>query len=161
MTEASNPGNLQEIAFTKVLDAPREKVFQAWTEPAHFTHWWGGEGCSTPLDSIFMEVKPGGEWRATMVIDDGGMEIPFLGVYSEVSAPDRLAFTLVDPKDAADREERGDAVGEVVTIVLTATDGGTELSFHQSGHLTETQLVEATAGWESMIDALGTYTSKL
>jgi uncharacterized protein YndB with AHSA1/START domain len=156
LTEAANP-DFHEIAFTKVLDAPRDKVFRAWVERERFSRWWGGEGCTTPLDTVTIDARDGGQWTATMIIDDGGMEIPFHGVYQEIREPEYLAFTLIDPKDAGERAERGEAEGEAVTVTLKDLDGKTELTFVQSGHLDASQLEEAKAGWESMIDSLGAY----
>ena len=42
---------LKELTFTRVLDAPRELVFRAWTDPAHLARWWGPNGFTHPSAS--------------------------------------------------------------------------------------------------------------
>src|SRR4051812_47888443 len=64
----------RELTITRVLDAPRRLVFQAWTDPAHVAAWFGPRGFTTPASTIAMDVRPGGTWRATMIRDDGGAE---------------------------------------------------------------------------------------
>jgi uncharacterized protein YndB with AHSA1/START domain len=58
MTEAPTA---QEIRITRVFDAPRELVWKAWTEPEHLAQWWGPRGRTTPVDSITLDLRPGGE----------------------------------------------------------------------------------------------------
>ena len=47
------------ITITRVFDAPRELVFQAWTDPARFAHWFGGPDADVPVDGVAMDVRPG------------------------------------------------------------------------------------------------------
>ncbi len=79
-----------------------------------------------------------------------GVEMPFHGVYREVSEPDGLVLTLKDgsaPKEAE---------GETVTVTFTDLgDGTTELAFQQrGGNLTPAQYAAAEDGWEAFFDAL-------
>src|SRR5512142_2051607 len=85
----------RDYTITRVFDAPRELVFEAWTDPAHFTHWFGPYGFTTPLSTISLDVRPGGAWRATMIATDGA-QAPIDGVYREVAKPKRLVFTTGD-----------------------------------------------------------------
>lgn len=135
------------IDITRVLDAPRERVFEAWTTPEHFAAWYGGDA-EVPLDRLSMDVRPGG--ASSLVIVVPGTEMPFHGVYREVVAPERLVFTLKDATAPADIE------GETVTV--TFTDRGartTEMVFTQrGGNLTAEQYAAAEDGWEAFFDAL-------
>jgi uncharacterized protein YndB with AHSA1/START domain len=144
------------ISITRTLDAPREQVFKAWTEPEHFTRWYGfGDGWSCPLDTISMDVRPGGKWRATMSNPDEGVEVPFVGKYREVSAPQRLVYAMLDAGDP--NAEDSD---EVVTVTLEDKgDGKTEMKFEHVG-LAEELIEETKAGWDSFFDALAKYVSK-
>ncbi|MFF5894361.1 SRPBCC domain-containing protein [Streptomyces argenteolus] len=137
------------IDITRVVAAPRDRVFAAWTEPADFAAWYGGDA-DVPLDRVSMDVTPGGAWSLVIVMP--GVEMPFHGVYREVSAPERLVFTL---KDAS---APGDIEGETVTVTLTEQSRtSTEMVFRQrGGHLTPEQYAAAEDGWEAFFDALDT-----
>ncbi|MCT9933046.1 SRPBCC domain-containing protein [Planotetraspora sp. A-T 1434] len=149
MTETSNESApTAEFTITRVFDAPRELVFQAWTDPAHFTHWFGPRAFTTPLSKITMEPAPGGEWRAILVSGDG-MEIPLYGTYREVAGPARLVFTTGDPDNTA-----GD-LASVVTVDLADLGGKTEMTFHQAGVNTdEAHAEQSRAGWIEFFDRL-------
>jgi len=142
-TPAAQPGGL---TITRVFDAPRELVFKAWTEPERFAQWFGGREATVPLSSVSMDVRPGGAWRATMFAGPDRTEIPWRGKFLEVAPPERLVFTISDqPGDEA----------EVVTVVLTAQGGQTEMVFHQGGgHLDEAGYAGAKAGWMTFFDEL-------
>ena len=58
------------ISMTRVFDAPRELVFAAWTEPARFAYWFGGAGTEVPTSSVEMDLRPGGQWKATMLLEN-------------------------------------------------------------------------------------------
>jgi uncharacterized protein YndB with AHSA1/START domain len=77
----------QEITITRTYDAPRDAVWSAWTEPEQLVQWWGPPGWSTPLETVTMEVRPGGTFRLTSVSGDG-TEMPVVGVYREVVEPE-------------------------------------------------------------------------
>ena len=79
----------RELVFTRVFDAPRELVFEAWTEPKHLEAWWGPNGFRT--ESLSMDLRPGGSWRLIMHGPDG-REYRNKTVYSEVVAPERLVY---------------------------------------------------------------------
>ncbi|MDQ1561802.1 MAG: hypothetical protein QOE85_1143 [Actinomycetota bacterium] len=133
------------LTIVRVFHAPRALVFDAWTNPAHFAKWWGGKTVTVPEESVTMDVRPGGSWKATMVLPDGGHEIYWLGEYVEVDPPERLVLTLSDgPEDR-----------EVVTVVLREVDDGTEMVCHQGGgHLTPEQYEGAGQGYQTFFDAM-------
>ena len=79
----------REIVLSREFDAPRELVFQAYTDPEHLPHWFGPNGFSLTLHS--MDVRPGGTSRYTMHGPDGtdyGNRV----VYQEVVHPERLVY---------------------------------------------------------------------
>lgn len=135
-----------QLTITRVFDAPRELVFKAWTEPAQFAQWFGSEAALVPLDTVAMDVRPGGAWKATMLVGPEQRAIYWKGVYLEVSPPERLVMTLSDqPGDEA----------EVISVTLTERDGQTEMVFTQSGgHLTAEQYAQAGQGWQGFFDSL-------
>ena len=79
----------REIRLARLIDAPRARVFQAFTDPAQVVLWWGPDGFTDTLHH--MEVRPGGEWRHTMHGPDG-TDYPTLSRFVEVVRPDRLSF---------------------------------------------------------------------
>lgn len=79
--------------ITRMFDARRELVWRAWTEPAQFAQWFGGE--DSRLEDVEMDVREGGSWKATMVLADG-RTIEWAGNYPEVSRPDRLVVAVTD-----------------------------------------------------------------
>jgi uncharacterized protein YndB with AHSA1/START domain len=132
-----------------VLAAPRELVFQAWTDPSHVTRWFGPRGFTTPLCSIAMDVRPGGAWRATMINDADGVEYPTGGFYIEVAEPERLVFTWGAPAEAGTEPEES-----VVTVVLADLGGRTEMTLHQAGFSTDESRDSHHDGWSSALDRL-------
>ena len=59
----------RSIIATRVLDAPRELVWTAWTKPEHLAQWWGPDGFSTTTSAY--NLRPGGVWRFVMHGPDG------------------------------------------------------------------------------------------
>ena len=84
------PGK-QEIISTVVLDAPRELVFRAYTDPKLFAKWWGPRRYKADIQKF--EARPGGEWRVDHVGDDGSRH-GFRGVNHDVVAPERICQTF-------------------------------------------------------------------
>ncbi|MEV7808029.1 SRPBCC domain-containing protein [Microbispora sp. NPDC088329] len=137
-----------EYTITRVLDAPREAVFAAWTEPERFSRWFGPHGFTTPVSLITMDLRPGGEWSACLVSPEGA-KAPLGGVYREVAAPERLVFTTGDPGN-----QEG-AVASVATVTLTGLGDRTEMRFTQEGYNTDEAHAEAAkAGWLQFFDRL-------
>ncbi len=84
----------REIVATRIFDAPRELVFQLWTDPAHVGRWWGPKGFS--LTTHEMDVRPGGVWRFIMHGPDG-RDYQNEIVYLEIAPPERLVYRHVAP----------------------------------------------------------------
>jgi uncharacterized protein YndB with AHSA1/START domain len=78
------------LVLTRIFDAPRELVYNAWTEPEHFMRWWGPKGFSTPVCTI--DPRPGGVIHFCMRSPEG-QDIWCKGVYREVVAPERIVCT--------------------------------------------------------------------
>jgi uncharacterized protein YndB with AHSA1/START domain len=79
----------REIVVTRVFDAPRERVFEAWTDPERVVQWWGPRGFTTTIHE--MDVRPGGIWRFTMHGPDG-TDYPNRVEFTEVTKPQRLVY---------------------------------------------------------------------
>jgi uncharacterized protein YndB with AHSA1/START domain len=137
----------QEITITRVFDAPRELVWKAWTEPDQLAQWWGPPGWTNRLETLRMDVRPGGAFRVTSVSDEDGTEMTTSGAYREVLEPERLV--LEEPAE--------DAWHENAVSVVTLTDlgdGRTEVVLHATIQTTEEMRAQAEAGMAAALDRL-------
>ncbi|PYE55468.1 SRPBCC family protein [Deinococcus yavapaiensis] len=134
------------LTITRTFNASRERVYAMWTTPEDFAAWFGTEAVEVPLDSVSMDVRVGGTWRATMRLP-GGHEIQWGGKYTEVDPPGRLAFTLTDDPTTPEIEP--------VVVVLREVAGGTEMTFTQPRHgFSDEHLERTREGYNSFFDAL-------
>lgn len=76
--------------LTRLIDAPRELVFEVWTQPEHVEKWWGPFGFSISVHA--MDAKPGGTWRFDMHHAEYG-DFKNQIVYQEVVRPERLVYS--------------------------------------------------------------------
>ena len=124
----------REIVFTRIIDAPRELVFKAWTEPKHLAQWWGPRGMTNPVCEV--DLRPGGAYRIVMRSPDG-VDYPVRGVYLEIVESERLVFTIAahdHPAEWQDRlnqyrpkEDAGPDLKQVWTVTFEEHDGKTKL----------------------------------
>lgn len=110
----------REIVVTRVFDAPRQLVFDAYTKPELIKRWLlGPDGWSMPVCEV--DLRAGGKYRYVWKSDSDGREMGMGGVYREVLAPERIVAT-----EAFDEAwYPGEAVG---TIVLVERNGKTTLT---------------------------------
>jgi uncharacterized protein YndB with AHSA1/START domain len=81
----------REIHVERVFDAPRDRVFAAFTDPKLIPEWWGPRDTTTVVDH--MDVRPGGSWRFVIRNSDGS-ETGFRGTYREITPPERVVQTF-------------------------------------------------------------------
>ena len=79
----------REIVTTQIFDAPRERVFAAWTDPDQVAQWWGPQGFRNTIQTF--EPWPGGQWNFIMEGPDG-THFRNESVFVAVSAPDKIVF---------------------------------------------------------------------
>jgi uncharacterized protein YndB with AHSA1/START domain len=131
------------ISITRTFDASPDEVFRAWTTPTIFGTWFGT--AATNVEDVAMDPRPGGAWRARMVLPDGN-EIGWHGSYQEVEPPHRLVLTLSD---------RPGDLFELVTVELKGIGEGTEMTFTQSGgNMPPENYAQAEEGWKTFFDDL-------
>lgn len=82
--------NERDLVITRLIDAPRERVYRAWTDKAELPQWWAPRPNTTPL--VVMDVRPGGQFQ-TVMNGPEGEEYRTYGVYLEVVPNEKLAFT--------------------------------------------------------------------
>ena len=132
------------FTVTRTLRAPRELVFETLTKPEHFAVWFGTAAVEVPRDSLTMDVRPGGAFRAVMLLPDGH-RIDWTGEYKAVEPPSHLAMTLSD--------QPGDDVGLPVLFDLEEEGDATVLTIRQDrSDFTDEQVAATLAGYNSFID---------
>jgi uncharacterized protein YndB with AHSA1/START domain len=145
-------GKMQELITTRLFDAPREVVFQAWTDPQQLKRWWGPKGFTNPVCEV--DARPGGAIRIHMRGPDGTVH-PMTGVFHEVVEPERLVFT------SSALDKNGEPLFEVLNTVTFAEEGGkTKLTVHATVSKVKAEaamhLAGMEQGWSEMLDRLAT-----
>lgn len=112
----------REIVFARVLDAPPEVVFDAWTDPDQITVWFGPEGMA--IETREIAIRPGGVWRFDMVGADG------------TRYDNRMTFLIMDPPHRIEVEHGGDRDDDPGRFRMLVTfdaqsDGKTVLTLRQ------------------------------
>ena len=109
--------NDREVVVTRVVDAPRRTVFEAWTNPRHIPQWLiGPDGWTMPVCEV--DLRPGGAWRY-VYRKSSGAEMVMGGTFREIVPPERLVST----------ESWGADWPETVnTMVLTESAGQTTIT---------------------------------
>ena len=82
----------RELVTTRVLDAPRERVFRAFSEPQHLAQWWGPDGFTNTFHEF--DLRAGAAWRYTMH-GPNGADYPNESVVVEVVKPERIVIEHV------------------------------------------------------------------
>ena len=139
-TPADKDDRRGELTVSRVVDAPRDLVWRAFTEPEHLAAFWGGPGITVPVESVTMDVRPGGSFELTMVAPDGA-EYPNRGEYVEVAKPSRIVLTEPDTAITA-------------TITFAEVGDKTEVTIHQVGVPERFLGPEAEAGFAATFDKL-------
>jgi uncharacterized protein YndB with AHSA1/START domain len=136
------------ITLTLLLDAPRALVFSLWSDPKHFAKWYGPNGFTVPVCEI--DLRPGGRLRLEMRAPDGA-SYPMEGTFTEVVAPERLAFaTRVGPSE------------DLTTVTFAEENGKTRLTLvtgftKVSPETAEAALANMERGWRQTLDRLAAH----
>jgi uncharacterized protein YndB with AHSA1/START domain len=106
------------ILTMRTYDAPRARVFEAWTDATHLAQWWGPNGFTTTTHAI--DVRPGGVWRFVMHGPDG-TDYQNQITYEEIVKPERLVYRQGGDVDALPVQFR-------VTVTFEDLGGKTKLT---------------------------------
>lgn len=141
------PTTQQGFELDREFAATPSAVFAAWTTPAHFARWFGGESVRVLVDSLDFEPTVGGTWFAAMVLPDG-TEMAFYGEFLDVVVDRRLVFTMTDDPDQPERV--------VYTVQLAPSDRGTALRLTAQAPMFDDGWREGTMrGWGAVLDVIG------
>jgi len=153
----------KDIIITRVFDAPRGRVWEAWTKPDHFKRWWGPKGFRSP--SCAIDLRVGGKYLNCMrgAGPDGVVRDYWTtGVYREIVPMERIVCTdsFADEKGnvvpASDYNMPGDWPLELlVTVTFEERDGRTEMTLRHAGIPEGHMKDECETGWNESFDKLG------
>ena len=148
----------REIIITRVFDAPRELVWNAWIDPEHFKRWWGPKDYSCPFCQ--MELRVGGKYLNCMRSPEG-QDFWSTGVYREIVPLERIVYTdsFADAEGnvvpATHYGMRPDFPLEMlVTVTFEEQDGKTKMTLMHTGLPTGPDSEGAQQGWNESFDKL-------
>jgi uncharacterized protein YndB with AHSA1/START domain len=141
------------LEISRVVNAPRARVWEAWTTPDQMKEWFAPKPFQLVIKS--MDLKPGGKFSMAMRGPDGS-EFPFSGTYREIVPPSKLVWT---------GEFTGDPVDSMRTTIVFAEEGGkTKVSARQTFAVMTPTVKHATAGaqagWTMTLDQLAAFCEK-
>jgi uncharacterized protein YndB with AHSA1/START domain len=137
-----------EVRIERIIDAPREEVFRAWTDPEELRRWWGPGEYATQYAEV--DLRPGGNYLLVLQAAEGDA-MHLTGTFHEVAPPERLVYSWrwirgwADPAESIVTVEFED-LGERTRIVLIHR--GLDASPHGPDSY--------RMGWESGLDKLAT-----
>jgi uncharacterized protein YndB with AHSA1/START domain len=146
MSETSTPAIVPALVLRRTYAAPRQRVFDAWTNPELAMKFFGPGDVTVP--EMEMDVRTGGTYRIVMLMPDGE-RMNVGGTYREVRAPERLSMTWRWEED-----DPADEFDTLLTLDFNEVAGGTELV------LTHEQLASVESrdrhadGWGKILDQL-------
>jgi uncharacterized protein YndB with AHSA1/START domain len=150
-----------QIVIERVFDAPRERVFDVFTQPEHLRKWWGPKMLSVPIAEF--EARPGGKIFLGQRGPDGATHYN-AGVVREIERPSRIVFAIhfadVDGRRVAPPAGAGlpDTWGEDIVSSVTFSAEGRRtrvtIRVQQSG-VTAEWVQKARMGWGEGLDKLG------
>jgi uncharacterized protein YndB with AHSA1/START domain len=153
--------NSKWVKIERLIDAPIEKVWDLWTDPALFQQWYGPKGMSIPVAE--MDIVVGGVRKICMAMKtpDREMSMWFTGVYKEVSKPTRFVYTVcmcddngtIITKASMGMPEGSPDITEVI-VELAEVDGKTHMKMVHVGVVAGTA---GDGGWNQAIDKLVEY----
>ena len=149
-TEPKKPN----LVLTRLIDAPRERVFKAWIDPEQFAYWWGPHTFTTPR--VKLDPRPGGRIDIDMQGPKGSpweKPYPMHGEFQEVSPYDRLAFTAKLPDGKG-----GYGLENLNEVDFADKKGKTELTLSVTTLFASPEMAGALAGmkegWSQSLERL-------
>jgi uncharacterized protein YndB with AHSA1/START domain len=151
---------LPELSLRRIFSAPRELLFEVFTNPEHIIHWIGPRAFTATR--FEQDTRPGGKWSGSLhqTSEWNGQDYPdlgFGGVFKEVRPPERLVYTF------AWEGQGGQPTSEtLITVTFTElSDYKTQMDFHQESFDSVEHRDGHSKGWNSSFDRLNNYLKAL
>ena len=145
-----------ELVITRLFNAPRDLVWEAWTQPEHFARWFGPWESTMP--ACRMDVRPGGtihfchHFEGGNAVFQGVRDIWVKGSYLEVVRPERLVFSVNFSDEEGNIVKRPGFGAESKVIVTFGEKGSrTEVAIRHTGLKADQGESE---GWKQGLDRL-------
>src|SRR5947209_14395524 len=132
------------LKIKRVIKAPRDRVYDAWTDPAQLREWFGPENVRTR--NITADVRAGGKYRWDLTSPEGE-EMSAFGEYRELVPGKKIVLTW-----KWDDDETWENRTSVVTVEFSDRDDGTELLFKHEQLPSEESRARHNEGWNSILD---------
>ena len=133
------------VRLTRIINADRERVFRAWTEPEQIKKWSAPEGLSV-VESV-VDLCVGGAYRLRMITDEGNYHNAY-GTYVEIDPPAKLVYSW-------DWEEEEFQMGETrVTVEFNDLGEATEVTILHELFPAEEARDGHEKGWTSCLNRL-------
>jgi uncharacterized protein YndB with AHSA1/START domain len=136
----------------RLIKAPRDRVYAAWTDPAQLKKWFGPENVKTR--DLVADVRVGGQFRWDCT-DPEGKELTISGEYRELQSGRKIVFTW-----QLEEDEDWKNHSSLVTVEFFDREGGTEVRLTHEKLPTEPSLDDHEQGWNSVLDKLEKFLSK-
>jgi uncharacterized protein YndB with AHSA1/START domain len=145
-------GQNLSLEIKRVINAPRDGVYAAWTDPAQLKQWFGPENVRTR--NLIADARVGGEFRWDLTNSEGE-EITMRGEFRELQPGKKIVFSWQWLED-----EDWENHISVVTVELSDRDGGTELRLIHEQLPNEQSRDGHNGGWNSALDKLEKFFSR-
>ena len=132
--------NGDTLIMVRVFDAPREQVFDAWTNADLVAQWWAPAGLCTPRETVRIVAEVGGEWAATMIADDGA-EFPAHSIFTALDRPNRIELTAAPDS----------RMPSTLSITFEAAGGKTIMTVVNRVLTDAPELESMVEGWASIL----------
>lgn len=149
MESTTAPRPATAIRVARVIGAPRDAVYQAWTDPARKPTWWG-KSARGELTVCEMDVRVGGRYRYEMRLPETDSPGVAAGEHTEVSPPQRLVFTW-----PANTDGSGEGETSVTVEFVDLRDGTTRGVVTHEGVVDQRVATIYRATWANMLQDLG------
>lgn len=137
----------RDVQIVHLFDAPRERVFQAWTDPYEVSRWWAPEGLEVPLDSVQIEAQVGGRFHLTMVDPRDSTAYPMRATILEIDVP-KLIVLRTEPLPNV-----GIPHPTITRVTFEAVGQRTRMTF-TAGSYPDEAFADSQAGWNSIVSNL-------
>ena len=144
----SIPATDRQVLITRIFEAPRERVFAAWTDPDQVAAWYGPEHFDTPREHVHIEPRVGGRWELTMVERGTGSAFPVRYEIVELVEPELIVLRC------APMPELGLPEATVTRVELHDHGEKTRMTLSDGPYPGEGR-GHAEAGWHGALAKLG------
>lgn len=152
-TAPSAPGMATSFRIKRVFNAPREKVFRAWTEKEQVQRWRLKVGPDFTTTQLECDIREGGRHRVELRMANGATQVNE-STYKTVKPPEKLVFTYEWERFDPTGKKAGELKGTLVTVDFYERGDATEVVLQHEFFTDEEQRASHNGGWNMVFDVL-------